>query len=92
VGKEQKGVDNETRYIPSNYGNHQICCCVLLYLHPGGYETGAPEDGHGLFTRLLSRHDMVVFAPAYRLSLEHPYPTSIDDAYATLLYMKEHAR
>lgn len=40
---------------------------------------------------LVKQFGAVVLAPGYRLSLFAPYPAALEDGYASLLYLKEHA-
>jgi epsilon-lactone hydrolase len=62
---------------------------VLLYLHGGGYITGAALKSHGdLLWRLSSACDCTVLAIDYGLAPEYPYPTASDqvlDAWRFLL-------
>jgi monoterpene epsilon-lactone hydrolase len=53
---------------------------TLIYLHGGGYVIGSPR----LFrfvSKLFARAGFDVFAPAYRLAPEHPFPAALDDAF-----------
>ncbi len=64
----------------------------VLWIHGGGYMNGFPEMLH--FTRgisLVKKFGAVVVAPAYRLVWEAPYPAAVEDCYAALKYMKDHA-
>lgn len=64
----------------------------ILWLHGGGYALGMKEMVHmSRAVGLVKRFGAVVLAPGYRLSPFAPYPAAIDDCYATLLYLKEHA-
>jgi acetyl esterase/lipase len=54
---------------------------TLLYLHGGGYFACSPET-HRPITGGFARSGLDVFAPAYRLAPEHPFPAAIDDAVA----------
>ncbi len=64
----------------------------VLWIHGGGYMTGMKEMAYiGRAADLVRNHGAVVIAPGYHLSLFHPYPTALNDCYATLLYMKDHA-
>ena len=64
----------------------------VLWLHGGGYAVGMKEMVHmSRAVGLVKRFGAVVLAPGYRLSLQAPYPAAIDDCYAALLYLKEHA-
>ena len=65
---------------------------VVLWVHGGGYQSGSAKDVFA--TRAISlavRHGAVLVAPNYRLSKKHPYPAALQDCYAALLYVKEHA-
>ena len=64
----------------------------VLWLHGGGYAVGMKEMVHmSRAVGLVKRFGVVVLAPGYRLSLQSPYPAAMDDCYAALLYLKEHA-
>lgn len=64
----------------------------VLWLHGGGYAVGMKEMVHmSRAVGLVKRFGAVVLAPGYRLSLQSPYPAAMDDCYAALLYLKEHA-
>lgn len=64
----------------------------ILWLHGGGYAVGMKEMVHmSRAVGLVKRFGAVVLAPGYRLSLQAPYPAAMDDCYAALLYLKEHA-
>jgi acetyl esterase/lipase len=64
----------------------------VLWLHGGGYLTGFPDMV--FLTRaidLVRECGAVVVSPAYRISLQEPYPAALEDSYLALCYMKEHA-
>lgn len=64
----------------------------VLWLHGGGYAVGMKEMVHmSRAMGLVKQFGAVVLAPGYRLSLQSPYPAAMDDCYAALLYLKEHA-
>ena len=64
----------------------------VLWLHGGGYFAGMKEMVHASrAVDLVKRFGAVVLAPGYRLSLWAPYPAALEDGYAALLYLKEHA-
>ncbi len=63
----------------------------LLWLHGGGYATGAPEFEASSFRPLIAGSGAVVVSPDYRLSPEAPYPAALDDSYAALLWLKDNA-
>jgi acetyl esterase/lipase len=53
---------------------------TILYLHGGGYCTGAPASHRALTGHLAARSGARAFAADYRLAPEHPFPAAIDDA------------
>lgn len=55
---------------------------TILYLHGGGYCTGAPATHRAITGRLARRGEARVFAADYRLAPEHPFPAAVDDALA----------
>lgn len=55
---------------------------TILYLHGGGYCAGSPATHRALMSRLARAAGLPVFAPAYRLAPELPFPAAIDDAVA----------
>lgn len=64
----------------------------VLWIHGGGYQSGSSRDVY--LTRALSlvvKFGMILVAPDYRLSRRHPYPAGLQDCYAALLWMKDHA-
>jgi acetyl esterase len=66
---------------------------VHLYFHGGGWTTGSAFD---LVTDITSRERSamaghVVVSVDYRLSPEHKFPVPLEDAYAALLWVHEHA-
>ncbi|MFT5013242.1 MAG: acetyl esterase/lipase [Patiriisocius sp.] len=63
----------------------------LLYLHGGGYLMGVPEMAHAQIEMFIKTRNCVVVAPDYRKSVDAPYPAALEDAYDTLLWMKNNA-
>ena len=64
----------------------------ILWIHGGGYVTGMA--GMIYMSRaigLVKKYGAVVVTPEYRLSAEAPYPAALEDCYASLKYLKEHA-
>ena len=64
----------------------------VLWIHGGGYQSGSSRDVY--LTRALSlvvKFGTILVAPDYRLSRRHPYPAGLQDCYAALLWMKDHA-
>jgi monoterpene epsilon-lactone hydrolase len=52
---------------------------TLIYLHGGGYYSCSPKT-HRPVTAGFAARGFRVFAPAYRLAPEHPFPAALEDA------------
>lgn len=64
----------------------------VLWIHGGGYISGMKEMVYiSRAVELVKSFGAVVVSPGYRLAPFSPYPAAIDDCYAALLHMKEHA-
>ena len=64
----------------------------ILWIHGGGYAMGMASMV--FFSRgrdLGEKYGCVVISPEYRLSGKAPYPAALDDCYAALEYMWDHA-
>ena len=57
---------------------------ALLYLHGGGFVIGGLETHDSLCRQLARRSGGAVVALDYRRAPEHPFPTAVDDAWATM--------
>jgi len=64
---------------------------VLLYLHGGGFTIGDLETHDSLCRQLSLRSGAAVLALDYRLAPEHRFPAAVDDAWAALTWLHEHA-
>ena len=96
-------ITTEKRMIPSE--QHRMRLLILrpaaqpdrsvpgvLWIHGGGYQSGSARSVY--VTRALplaAKYGAVIVAPDYRLSKRYPYPAALQDCYAALLYLKEHA-
>ena len=102
IMKPGPGIRVQKIYIPS--GARRIPALVLspeelsapatgvLWIHGGGYISGMKEMVYiSRAVELVKSFGAVVVSPGYRLAPFSPYPAAIDDCYAALLYMKEHA-
>ena len=64
---------------------------MVLYFHGGGFVAG-DIDTHDAIARYLAKHaDAIAVNVDYRRSPEYRYPTQINDAYAALAWVAEHA-
>ena len=102
IMKPCPGIRVQKIYIPA--GTRRIPALVLspeklsapatgvLWIHGGGYISGMKEMVYiSRAVELVKRFGAIVVSPGYRLAPFSPYPAAIDDCYAVLLYMKEHA-
>lgn len=62
---------------------------VILYLHGGGYTCGNIDYAIGVGSVLARNLGLRVFAPAYRLAPEFPFPAALDDALCAYMYLIE---
>lgn len=102
--KQLENAVNETVMIPRRDGTGEVRVriykptnCkgplpIVVFFHGGGYATGWPERHHALFQRLIASRPCIIVAPAFRLSIEAPYPAGHDDCYDTLLWVRDHAK
>jgi len=64
---------------------------AVLYLHGGGMIVGSVDIFDGPVSRYVSRSGVAMLSVDYRLAPEHPHPTPVEDAYAGLVWLAEHA-
>ena len=55
---------------------------IILYLHGGGFVCGGAEYARGFASLLAAKCGAPVFACAYSLAPEQPFPTQLDEALA----------
>src|SRR5690554_2833420 len=103
-GRGKKGLKKKEAHLLRKDGSRLRLCIYepmekpdslvpgIVWLHGGGYALGIPEQSAGTCKRLMDTRPSVILAPDYRLSIEAPYPAALEDAYLTLLYMKNHAK
>jgi acetyl esterase/lipase len=64
---------------------------AALYIHGGGMIAGSVALYNGPVSRYVSNGGVPMLAVDYRLSPEHPHPTPVEDCYAGLQWLAEHA-
>ena len=64
---------------------------VLLYMHGGGFTIGNLETHDSLCRQIALRSEAAVLALDYRLAPEHRFPCAVDDSWAALRWIAEHA-
>ena len=65
---------------------------VLIWIHGGGYVMGSAEQDEENVRQLCMETGCTALAVNYRLAPEHPFPAGIEDCYAVLKWVHEHAR
>ena len=63
---------------------------VIVYFHGGGWMMGTIDEFDTIGRELASRTGCAVALVGYRLAPEHPYPTAVDDSWASLLWADAH--
>ncbi|GAA0896809.1 alpha/beta hydrolase [Pseudonocardia zijingensis] len=64
---------------------------ALLYMHGGGFVLGDADGDKELPALLAAEIGAVVVSVDYRLAPESPFPAAIEDCYAALRWLAEHA-
>jgi len=64
---------------------------VLLFLHGGGFTIGGLESHDSLCRQLALRSGVAVLALDYRLAPEHRFPAAVEDSWAAMHWLAEHA-
>jgi len=101
---ELEAVACEERHIPGPAGAPEVRILLytppglgegphpaLLNIHGGGYVLGTPEQNDPANRLRALRLRCPVVATSYRLAPETPWPGAVEDCYATLCWMHEHA-
>jgi acetyl esterase/lipase len=64
---------------------------AALHMHGGGMIVGNVGLFNGLVSRWVSASGTPILSVDYRLAPEHPHPAPIEDVYAALVWLHEHA-
>ncbi|MER2564245.1 MAG: alpha/beta hydrolase [Myxococcaceae bacterium] len=64
---------------------------ALLWAHGGGFIIGSPEQDETNNLAFVRELGITVAAVRYRLAPEHPSPAAVEDAYAALRWLHQHA-
>lgn len=102
TGQTTKKLQCEERFLPRKDGSLLRLCLyrsltpkeqatAVLWIHGGGYAIGTPEQDIGYAKKLIGAANCVLILPDYTLSIDAPYPAALEDCYATLLWVKDHA-
>ena len=66
-------------------------CPVLVYLHGGGWVLGDIPTHEKICTQIVHGANCAVISVDYRLAPEHKFPAAVEDAYAALQWVVNHA-
>ena len=64
---------------------------VLVWLHGGGHVVGSLDSYDALCRQLALQGDCIVVSVAYRLAPEHKFPAGVEDSFAALKWIADHA-
>jgi len=64
---------------------------VLVYFFGGGWVVGSVDTSDAICRALATMTPCVIVSVGYRLAPEHPFPAAIDDCYAGVKWVAEHA-
>lgn len=62
---------------------------VLVYFHGGGWVLGSLNSVDALMREITASSKAIVVSVGYRLAPENKFPIAVNDAYATVLWVKE---
>lgn len=97
-------VVTEDRRIPGAAGDPDVMVRVyrprnpdgplpgLLWIHGGGYVLGGVAQDDVSVKMLVTSVNAVIVSVEYRLAPETPFPGPLEDCYAALKWLREHAR
>ncbi|MCX4428669.1 alpha/beta hydrolase [Streptomyces mirabilis] len=64
---------------------------AVVYFHGGGYFFGHIDHFDGTLARYVSASGVPMLSVEYRRAPEYPFPTPLEDGYAALRWLHEHA-
>lgn len=64
---------------------------AILYIHGGGMIAGTPDMQAGLLSQRASETGALIVSVDYRLAPETPFPGGLEDVYAALVWLHDHA-
>ena len=97
------GIENRTETVPPAHGRPPVRVEVyrragttgplpaLLWIHGGGYVMGAVVNDDQWCSRIADELDVLVVSTDYRKAPEHRFPAALDDCFASLTWLVEHA-
>lgn len=65
---------------------------AIVHTHGGGTILGNVAMYRGYLSQQIQQHGIQIFSVEYRLAPEHPFRTPVEDCYAGLVWVYQHAR
>lgn len=87
----RQGLPDLTATVLSRSGSTATNRAGILSIHGGGMLLGDRFFGLDDALHLVETYDVVAITPEYRLAPEHPAPAQVEDCYAALSWLAEHA-
>ncbi len=64
---------------------------TLVFFHGGGFAIGSLDSHDAVCRSLTNKSGCLVVSVDYRLAPEHPFPAAVDDAWAAVCWVTDHA-
>jgi acetyl esterase/lipase len=64
---------------------------LVVFFHGGGWVIGSLDSHDALCRDLAARADAAILSVDYRLAPEHPFPAAVEDSWAALRWVHDHA-
>ncbi|KAJ5854276.1 hypothetical protein N7534_006819 [Penicillium rubens] len=64
---------------------------AIVHAHGGGTILGNVNMHRGYLSQQIQQHGIQIFSVEYRLAPENPFPTPVEDCYAGLVWVNQHA-
>ncbi len=88
-----KGFENKDIEVlvfkPRNISSDASC---LVYCHGGGFFIEAAQAHKKMMFEYVEKANCIIVFPHYRVSLNNPFPTSLEDCYSTLKWTKKNTK
>lgn len=91
VSIQSQDPDHKIRLRVYKPGHPAAPAPVLVWMHGGGFFLGRPEQNDPYLFHLVQELGIVIVSVDYRLAPDHPFPTPLDDCYAALKWVSNHA-
>ncbi len=83
---------NDRRVLIRHYQPQGKAKAVLVYFYGGGYVIGSVAQRHEVCQQIAESLQVEVFAVDYHLAPENPFPSQMQEGYASLEWVDQHYR